>query len=1057
MSGDPFVGRAGQLAQLRGWADEVAEAGVGRFVLVVGEAGAGKTRLCSEFARLPLPAAVAWSRCWVGGGGPPLWPWPDLVAELGSQQNVTPDLTPATGHRDRFELFRTTEEQLRGLCVRRPAIALIDDLHSANHDVLLLTRFIARSLHRFPLLLVVTWRTDTSLESSDDLATMLREASVVDLPPFSASDIATYLELSDHDPTTPEEISRLVDCTGGNPMYVAEIVRQGWTDEAARAGGLALVLARRVADVSVARRRVVGAAALLGTGATVTETAHVLGCRSAEVLEVLSDEALGATLVGNEIRFSHDLLRAAYVAAVPVNERQQLHVAARDAIVDGDADRLARRAYHAVEAAPLSPEHAAKAVAACTDAAAMLHRALAFEQAAEWAAQACVLASGGSDPAAETTALVTHAGAVLACGRLAEARELFAKAMLPAEAATDPRLLARAALGFGGVWVEEQRDELSRRRLLTLCRRALAALPSDETVLAARLTVRIAAEHAYGGTGAVADVAAAVGRVRQLGDPEATAEALSLYHHTLLLLPDGVPARLEIADELLDVASNIEATIYSLFGLCWRTVDLYHLGDGEAERAFVSLRERATALGNQAVGYIVAVIDVMRAFRRGELERIDVLADEALALGIAAGDADALAYYGGHLLAVRWAQGRLGEMHETIASVIESSTLRRRDQIYPALLAYANALRGDHTAARSALESLLAGGLDAIPRFSTWAGTMAVLVETAAELGDSQLAMAVAERFAPVAHLPVMPSLAVVCLGPGERVMGRAMTTAGRLDEAIMWLRGALTANRRLGNRPFDALIRADLAVALRRRGTAGDDEEAAELLASALSGGRRLGMAGWVERWEADAAGLGDRSESTALQGMLECHDGNWHLEIGGRSATVGHVIGLRYVAELVARPDTDISASDLSAAIFGGGAIDQGASGEPALDNRARDAYRRRLCQLERELDAADNTGDVDRGRRAAEERDLLVDSLRRETGLGGRARRMTGESERCRMRVSKAIRRAVERVRDADPVLGRMLESRIRTGYVCRYVSDPGQPIAWTVRTRGPTVSD
>lgn len=67
------------------------------------------------------------------------------------------------------------------------------------------------------------------------------------------------------------------------------------------------------------------------------------------------------------------------------------------------------------------------------------------------------------------------------------------------------------------------------------------------------------------------------------------------------------------------------------------------------------------------------------------------------------------------------------------------------------------------------------------------------------------------------------------------------------------------------------------------------------------------------------------------------------------------------------------------------------------------------------------------------------------------------MTDESERCRMRVSKAIRRAVERVRDADPVLGRMLESRIRTGYVCRYVSDPGQPITWTVRTRGSTVSD
>jgi hypothetical protein len=446
----------------------------------------------------------------------------------------------------------------------------------------------------------------------------------------------------------------------------------------------------------------------------------------------------------------------------------------------------------------------------------------------------------------------------------------------------------------------------------------------------------------------------------------------------------------------------------------------------------------------------------MRTFRRGELDRAEAMAGEALRLGDAAGDADAVAYYGAHMLTVRWAQGRLGELRDTVRDVIESSTLRRRDVIYPALLAYAHALRGEHAEARAVLDGLLAGGLDAIPPFSTWAGTVAVLVETAAELGDGDLATALADRFLPVAHLPVMPSLAVACLGPGERVMGRARATAGRLDEAAGWLRDAVTANRRLGNRPVGVLLRADLAEVLRRRGGPGDGERAAKLLAVAVREGRRLGMAGWVERWEPASdgptagvhGGLDAGSDAPPLAGTLVREGGAWRVGIGSRSAVVKDVVGMRYVAELVARAGTDVPAADLSALVAGVTVVDHGPA-DPTLDDRARAEYAQRLRRLERELDLADRAGDAERGRRAADERDALLAALRRETGLGGRPRRMSDESERTRMRVSKAIHRALARVTEADRTLGRALESRIRTGYVCRYSSDPGQPITWTVR--------
>jgi tetratricopeptide (TPR) repeat protein len=1048
-----FVGRTAELAGLCSWADEAAATGVGRFVLVTGEAGLGKTRLCAEFSRRLATAgvAVAWSRCWLGGG-PPLWPWPDLLAELAHQRQVSLECVAADAARDRFGLFRAVSEQLRALCASGPAVALIDDLHAANRDVVLLTRFVARSLHRFPLLLVATWRVErpAPADSTAALNSLARDATTVDLGPFGTEEVSAYLRALGRSDVAPDAISQLLAFTGGSPMYLAELVSHPLTNGAAAGGALAAALARRVAGLAPAQRQILGAAALLGDGATVGEAAQILGCPMGDVVAAIDDLASGAAVVDGRIQFSHELLRDAFLAALPTHERQRLHVAATRTICGVGADQVARRAHHAVEATANAADQRASAAAVCAEAAAALQRALAFEQAAEWAAKGVALAIGTSSPAREAELLLAHADAVLACGRLAEARELYGKASGAADRAGDPRLLALAALGLGGVWVEEQRDEMSRRRMLGMCRRALAELPADEPLLAARLRVRLAAEHAYGGA-AVEDVRAAVDHARRFGDPAATAEALSLYHHTLLL-PGHARTRLDLTDELLDAATQAEGTIYALFGLCWRTVDLYHLGDPDADRVFVDLRDRATALASESIGYIVAVLEVMRTFRRGGLDRAEAAAGEALRIGLAVGDADALAYYGAHLLAIRWVQGRLGEMLETITSVMDSLTLRRRDRVYPALLAYATALRGDHAAARCVLDGLLADGVAGIPDFSTFTATVAVLVETAAELGDGDLATELAERFAPYAHLPVMPSLAVICLGPGERILGVAHCAAGRLDDAIKWFRAALDANRRLGSRPFDAVIRAQLAAALCRRGAPGDREAAADLYATAIGLGRELGLSGRLPDWEAAAAVFGGGAHRAVepLRGVLERRDGSWYVEIGSRAATIDQLVGMRHVAELLARPDTDIAATELSAALANGGAgIDVTFRAQPALDDRAVREYRRRLGELDRELDAADLTGDAERARQAADERAFILDQLRRDTGLGGRPRRLPDDVERARMRVSKAIHRAIRRLSSADPVLGRALETGVRTGYLCRYVTDPGQPISWTVR--------
>jgi tetratricopeptide (TPR) repeat protein len=1054
MSRHPFVGRRDELGDLGAWADEVAESGVGRFVLIVGAAGMGKTRLCEEFLRRwARPEVVTvWLRCWDEGDAPPLWPWPELVDELAARRGEPGGLV-AGAVRDRFGVFREVVDRLRRACTAGPCVAVIDDLHAANRDVRLLTRFVARSLHRFPLLLAATWRVE-QLGPADPraaLETLARDASVLELGPLGLSELSDYLHQVEGAAPSPVTVADLLTSTGGNPMYVAELVGGPPADGSSLDTGLVGALERRVAGLPEDQRRILGAAAVLGSGATVDEVSRVTGRPPATVAAAVDDMASGATRSGSEIGFSHELIRQAFASSVGPEERLRLHVEAVAAIAGQSTDQLVRRARHAVEAASLASEHRMVAVSASVAATHALLGAMAFEQAREVAAAGCALVDGSLPPATEATALLAHARAVLLCGRLGEARALYEQAVDPAERSGEPGLLATAALGLGGVWVEEQRDELSRRRLLAVCRRALAALPEHDDVLAARLAVRLAAEEAYGGR-SVDEVRARVDAVRRLGHPAATAEALSLLHHTLLG-PESATERLDVAEDLLDAAAAAGATggatIYSLFGLCWRTVDLYLVGSRDAERSFAELRDRAEALGSEAVGYIVSVLEVMRTFRRGDLAAVEALAEQALALGQRVGDADALAYYGAHLLAVNWVQGRLGEMRELIVSVRESTTLRRVDVSYDAVYALSCALAGDERTARTVLETVRAGGLQevAVPsnRMTTWT----VLIELAAVLGDGGLALEVAGHLAPHAHLPVMPSLAIACLGPAQRAMGLAYATAGRVGEAVEWFRAALVAVRRLGNQPVEPLVRAQLADALIRRDEPGDTDEAAELYTSAVRLGHELGLTGRSQEWARAAELAGARRPAAPVPrgASLRRRPEGWQVRIGDRSVQVGDLRGMRPIAALLARPDTDVRASDLAAVAEGSAPATRG-PGTPLIDARARREYRLRIAQLDHELDVADLVGDAERARRAADERQAIVDALRQATGLGGRPRRMSDDVDRARMRVSKAIHRAIQRIADADPVIGHTLENRVRTGHVCRYVTDPGAPIEWTI---------
>jgi hypothetical protein len=158
----------------------------------------------------------------------------------------------------------------------------------------------------------------------------------------------------------------------------------------------------------------------------------------------------------------------------------------------------------------------------------------------------------------------------------------------------------------------------------------------------------------------------------------------------------------------------------------------------------------------------------------------------------------------------------------------------------------------------------------------------------------------------------------------------------------------------------------------------------------------------------------------------------------------SVADLVGFRYLEQLMRQPGAEIAAVDLVASEQGVGVLAE--KGLPVLDDQARQAYRRRLAEVDEDLAEADAMNDL--GRKALAERDraFLIAELARAAGLSGRIRTTGGSADRARTSVYRALHYAVDRLADADAPLGEHLRRGVQTGTWCRYVPDPLAPVLW-----------
>ncbi len=531
---------------------EGVAAGRGGLVLVVGEAGAGKTRLAEEAIALAADRGIDTHRvtCWAEAGAPPFWPWSQLLVELGAAPlDVATEGADDSDHElARFRLFSTVVETLRARAAEQPRLLVVDDLHWADPPSLRLLAFVAPHLRDAAIIVLATYR-DVEAAALADVAAVLpelvRHGPQLAVPPLERHQLGLFVADLVGNPVSDDLVTRLHVLTAGNPLFAREVVSllgaQGalGADEVTELPfpeSVRATLTRRLDTVSTPCRDALGVASVVGVEFGVEVVCEITRLDDAAFLHVL-DEAESARLVrdagGGRFAFTHPLIRETAYRELGLARRVRLHEDVAKAL-----ERAGERGGH-VDAAELAHHfrkasaggNAAKAVAYAEEAGRRAMAMLAYEAAVAHFAHALeTLTLCPADTALQTDLLLQLGDARLAAGELPQARAAFDEAAGLAREHGWPDRLARAALGCGSGAGGFEVSPFDAAQI-ELLREALRALgesdPATRAWLLARLSVALSIEGSDVERLALSDEAVALARVAE--DDHALAYALAAH------------------------------------------------------------------------------------------------------------------------------------------------------------------------------------------------------------------------------------------------------------------------------------------------------------------------------------------------------------------------------------------------------------------------------------------------------------------------------------------------------------------------------------------------
>jgi DNA-binding SARP family transcriptional activator len=779
---DEFVGREDELRELGG-ALEAALRGRGSVCLIGGEPGIGKSRLAdelSERARL-VDAEILLGRCWEAGGAPAYWPWvqalrahlrqvdaihlrrqvgahgAEVAQVLPELREVLPDLPVLEAPESegaRFRLFDATASFLQRAATERPVLLVLEDLHAADIPSLVLLQFFAGEIGDARVLVIGTYR-DIDLSAGHPLPSALGELArqpvtrTLLLEGFGESDVSRLIEAVADATPSPRMAAAVHARTGGNPLFVGELVRllasEGRLVEPIHEAdvrrsiprGVRDVIAKRLTLVPDASREVLGMGAVLGREFSIHTVAHASGRTASEILDLL-DEAIAEGLVAelpgsaDRLRFTHVLIRDALYDQLGAFRRRQLHAQLGEVLeADYAADvepHLAELAQHFFAAGPEGDP--AKAFDYARRAGDRAIRLLAFEEAARLYALALRVLDGwsGDHRRDRCRTLIALGNAHLRAGDQPGARAVFLQAADRARALGDHELLGEAALGYGGLllWTAARGDP----HLIGLLEDALGALEERDSALRAKLIARLsgAIRDQPSARRGVALSAGAVEMARRIEDTATLAYALDA-RCIVLAAPATLTEFRKATGELTRVAEETAEPRLVLTARFYRTFSDLYVGDvARARRELDVALQEAEDLRAPSYSWARTALAATLALVEGDFERGQRLTTRAFEFGQHAQPVSALAAKRLQTFLLKKELGGLEREAEALAAWSAA------DPTWPILRCALASLYSDlcmRSEAASTFEELAEGDFAAVHLDEEWLVALSLLAEGA--------------------------------------------------------------------------------------------------------------------------------------------------------------------------------------------------------------------------------------------------------------------------------------------------------------------------------------
>jgi eukaryotic-like serine/threonine-protein kinase len=893
-----FVGREEEVDRLRGGFED-ALSGRGRLLMVVGEAGIGKTRVTQElmtYARM-RGASVLMGSCYEGEGAPAYWPWrqvvrtyaiasdekalreqmgagaadiaqvvPELKAQLPGLE-PPPDTEPEQA---RFRLFDSATSFLKRAAAERPLLVVLEDLHWADRPSLLLLEFLARELEGSCVLVVGTYR-DTELGRRHPLSQTLGElsgqglAERIRLGGLSEQEVGRFIAMQAGYEPPHALVTAVQRQTDGNPFFVSETLHLLATDgqfERARDGrvsswsltvpeGVRDVIGRRLDRLSESCNDVLTTASAIGREFELATLERVAHEEPAKLLEAL-EEALGARVLAEANRavgryaFNHTLVRETLYEELSTTARLKLHSRIAEVLEERYAEdvesHLDELAYHYFEAAAVGDVE--KAIDYAVRAGRHALEGLAYEEAAADFRRALQLIKDSDVHADQRCELLLQLGDALSrSGEGPNARAAYEEAMGLAREGGSPEHIARAALGFSR-WRE---IGVIDEQAVSFLEEAVESAPEEDKVLRARTMAELGAAVIFHdeerGRQLMVDV---LDLAMETRDPRALVGAVNLSHFTSLG-DRWIRERMAGSTEIIRVARERGDLETAVEGYGSLLVD--SLTVGEIDRFDAALEAYASTAEQLRQLVYLSFASVRRSTKAAFSGRFDEGEEHALdayRYARRARSPNAEQVLAVQTFALRREQGRFGEIEGQLAEMAE---------LYSDLPAWRCAQQivlisqGKLEDARAIYESLAPDGWAVLPRDANWPFALAALAEACAEFGDVDRAPDLYALLAPYEGRNIVVAGAWSCYGPVSRYLGMLATTMSRWEDAERHYTDALKMSEDMGSPPFAARTRHDLAAMLLARDGEGDRARALGLLVEALDAGHAMGMKELIKR----------------------------------------------------------------------------------------------------------------------------------------------------------------------------------------------------------------